>query len=60
MDVNHYITFSNLFPNDWCNVILVFQALGKQPVIHCLELHRWQINSQTSIDVNNYITPDII
>ena len=38
----------------------MFQALGKQPVIHRPELHRRQINSQTIVDVNNYITADII
>ena len=53
--------FCNNFGRDG-NVIVVFQALGKQPVIHRPELHRRQMNSQTIIDVNNYIAqkcPDI-
>ena len=41
-------------------MILVFQALGKQPVVHRPELDRRQISSQTIIDVNNYITSDTI
>ena len=52
MDVNHYIPFPK-FTNDWCNVILVFQALGKQPGTHRPELHYREINSQTIFDVKN-------
>ena len=47
-------------PNDWCNVIVVFQALGKQPGLHRPELHRRRINSETIIDLNNYITSNAI
>ena len=38
----------------------MFQALGKQAVIHHPELHRRQVKSQTSIDENNYITSRVI
>ena len=59
MDVNNYIPSSTI-NSQAIDVILVFRALGKQPVVHRPELHRRQINSQTIIDVKNYITSDII
>ena len=49
-----------LIPNDWCHVIVVFQALGKQPDVQRPELHRRGINSLTIIDVNNSIRSDVI
>ena len=52
--------FKNWAPNDWFNVILVFQALAKQPGIHHPELHCQEMNSQTSTDVKCYIVSEVI
>ena len=36
-----------MISDDWCHVILVFQALGNQPSIHRPELYCKDMNSQT-------------
>ena len=51
--------FKNEIPNDWCNVILVLQTLGKKAGMHGPGLHHREINSQTIIHVHNYIASDI-
>ena len=53
------LPFSKLIRNGWCDVILVFQALGKLPGIHCPGLRRQDINSQTAIDANNNMTSEV-
>ena len=39
LDVKITLHFQKLIPTDECNVIVVFQPLGKQPGIHRPELH---------------------
>ena len=53
----------NIFKNELPTIdvmFLVFQALGKQPGIHCPKLHCRVINPQTIIGVKHYITSDVM